>query len=327
MASSHTDAEPLGPQAAQLPVARPGRAWFDAMSVRLCVGLSLLLVLLVWFDVNAIVAKLLDIDFGYLVLALLLFAAQFAVSCARWIIILGRQGSKVSARTALSIFGTGAIANLFLVTSVAGISVRAALLLRAGTGPSRALASLTAERLAATAGLALCAAAGFVFALPELKSFAGQWATPEAMAMITLALLFGVTGLAVLACKVAWLREFARTVTSVFATPGLAVQMVGASAAVVVLGFAGMAALAHGMGLSIDIMFFLSVMPAVAFLSALPISIGGWGVREGAMVAGLSIYSVPADSAMALSISYGLGGLLVALLLGTALAMLGQSKS
>jgi uncharacterized membrane protein YbhN (UPF0104 family) len=101
-------------------------------------------------------------------------------------------------------------------------------------------------------------------------------------------------------------------------------MLIAVSASVVLLGFAGMAVLAVGMGLSINPVFFVSVMPAIALISALPITVGGWGVREGAMVAGLSIFSVPADTAIALSISYGLGGLLVALMLGAVLSLIGQ---
>lgn len=78
------------------------------------------------------------------------------------------------------------------------------------------------------------------------------------------------------------------------------------------------------MGLEIDPLFFISVMPAIAFIASLPISVGGWGVREGAMVAGLAPFSVAPESAMALSISYGLASLLVALTMGGLLVLLGD---
>jgi len=299
----------------------------DKASFRLCVGLSLLLVLIVWFDVRAILQKLLSIDVGFLFLALGIFVLQFFLSCARWMVILDRQSSAITPRTALSIFGVGTLANLFLVTSLAGISVRAALLLRAGSSVPGALASLTAERIAATAGLGLCGVAGMVFALPQLKQLAGEWFEPQTASLILLMVALAAIALLLVMGRVRRTREFMKTVWAAFATPGQAIQMVGASAAIVLLGFAGMAALAQGMDLTIDVMFFLAVMPAVALISALPISIGGWGVREGAMVAGLSIYAVPPDAAVALSISYGLGGLLVALLLGASLALLGQSRS
>ena len=139
-----------------------------------------------------------------------------------------------------------------------------------------------------------------------------------------LAILGGATFLIFWKFKAA--RNFGLKVLMAFSSPRQAVLLISVSALVVLLGFAGMAALAFGMGLSIDPVFFVSVMPAIALISALPISVGGWGVREGAMVAGLSIFSVPADTAIALSISYGLGGLLVALLLGAVLSLFGQGS-
>lgn len=300
---------------------------FDRVLIKLCVGLSLLLILFVWFDISGVLERLLTIDAWFLLLAIGIFSIQFIVSCLRWVLILGRQCKTIGPREALSIFGIGTLANLFLVASVAGMSVRAALLLRAGSNLSTALASVTAERIAAAFGLVLCGAVGFVFALPHLKDHLGQWVWPQSGALAVAGLAISAMVLGVLYVKANWLRTFAQTVWAAFASPGRAIQMIGASAGIVLLGFAGMAVLAAGMDLSVDPIFFLSVMPAVALVSALPISVGGWGVREGAMVAGLAIFSVPAEAAIALSISYGLGCMVVALLFGAALALLGPSKA
>jgi uncharacterized membrane protein YbhN (UPF0104 family) len=38
----------------------------------------------------------------------------------------------------------------------------------------------------------------------------------------------------------------------------------------------------------------------------LPISIAGWGIREGAMVAALSVIKIPSHQSLALSICFGL---------------------
>jgi len=292
--------------------------------VKFCAGLSLLLILFAWFDISSVLRKLFSIDAGYVLLAIGIFVLQFALACARWVFILGRQKTKLTIRTILSIYGVGTLANLFLVTSIAGLSVRAALLVRRGEGLTGALAILTAERLAAIAGLGLCGGAGLVFAFPKLQSF---FLDLPYLLLAGLALcgLFISGGAAYfLYRRFAVLRNFASRVWMVFSSPCQALLLIAVSAMVVLLGFAGMAALAFGMGLSIDPVFFVSVMPAIALISALPISVGGWGVREGAMVAGLSIFSVPAETAIALSISYGLGGLLVALLLGALLSLIGQ---
>ena len=57
------------------------------------------------------------------------------------------------------------------------------------------------------------------------------------------------------------------------------------------------------LGLSIDITFrdTMILLPPVLLISMLPISVAGWGVREGAMVVALSFVGVPSHHSLALS--------------------------
>jgi uncharacterized membrane protein YbhN (UPF0104 family) len=48
------------------------------------------------------------------------------------------------------------------------------------------------------------------------------------------------------------------------------------------------------------------LMQPVALLTSLPISIGGWGVRETAMIGLLGLVGVPASAALVLSVELGL---------------------
>lgn len=57
----------------------------------------------------------------------------------------------------------------------------------------------------------------------------------------------------------------------------------------------------------------LYLTPFPLLVSLLPVSIGGWGVREGAMVAAFSLIGVPATKTLSASILYGILSLLVAL--------------
>ena len=71
--------------------------------------------------------------------------------------------------------------------------------------------------------------------------------------------------------------------------------------------------LAIAMGLNISLFGMLLVVPITNLLIALPISIAGWGVREGVMIAGLGYLNVSAEAAFALSILYGILMLVVSL--------------
>lgn len=48
------------------------------------------------------------------------------------------------------------------------------------------------------------------------------------------------------------------------------------------------------------------VVPGVMLVAAVPISLGGWGVREGTMIVALGLFGVAAGEALALSVAYGL---------------------
>lgn len=68
-----------------------------------------------------------------------------------------------------------------------------------------------------------------------------------------------------------------------------------------------------GLGVQMSALHYFVLVPPVLFLSMMPISIAGWGVREGAMVAALSSVGVLASQSLALSIAYGLVNILASL--------------
>jgi len=68
-----------------------------------------------------------------------------------------------------------------------------------------------------------------------------------------------------------------------------------------------------GLGLDIEWGGFLLMVPLVGLMMVVPISIAGWGVREGIMVVGFGYLGVASEASLALSILYGLSILVVAL--------------
>jgi glycosyltransferase 2 family protein len=64
--------------------------------------------------------------------------------------------------------------------------------------------------------------------------------------------------------------------------------------------------LGQSLGLTITFDQWFIVVPTVLLISMLPISIGGWGVREGAMVVALRGFGIPTEEALLPSILFGL---------------------
>ncbi|MEC9367574.1 MAG: lysylphosphatidylglycerol synthase transmembrane domain-containing protein [Pseudomonadota bacterium] len=281
----------------------------------------LLGVLLLALDTGAMSERLASIKRESLLLVVVILAAQYLLACARWHFILRQLHVPLDARQAVSIYGIGALANMLLLVSIAGLSARGVLLVRSGSDVSRAGAALAAERLAALTGLFICfvlaLVPGYALMQPHLGAID---ASRFALAVLTLSAVGSLAAWALWRFNA--IRRFFKDLKSAFASWRTTLLLVLASTLIIYLGFAGIAALARGMNIAVEPVFFISVMPIVVCVTSLPISIGGWGVREGMMVAGLSLFHVPAESAFALSVSFGLIGVAVVLLLAGASAML-----
>ena len=68
-----------------------------------------------------------------------------------------------------------------------------------------------------------------------------------------------------------------------------------------------------GLGAPMTLFGCFLVVPAVMELAMLPVSIAGWGVREGLMVAAFATLGVTGEDALGASILFGLAGLVFSL--------------
>jgi uncharacterized membrane protein YbhN (UPF0104 family) len=84
------------------------------------------------------------------------------------------------------------------------------------------------------------------------------------------------------------------------------VPAIGISIFVHVVGAGVVFILARGIGAQIGLLECLVVALPVMLITMVPISVAGWGVREGAMVVGFGFVGVPANEAFTVSILVGL---------------------
>ena len=70
-------------------------------------------------------------------------------------------------------------------------------------------------------------------------------------------------------------------------------------------------ALARALGVAVDFLDCLVLVPPVILVSTLPISLAGWGVREGAMVAAFGLIGIAAYQALGVSVAFGLVAIVV----------------
>jgi hypothetical protein len=65
-----------------------------------------------------------------------------------------------------------------------------------------------------------------------------------------------------------------------------------------------------------SLLYSLFLVPPVILVAVVPISIAGWGVREGAMIAAFAYAGLPQSDGLIVSLLFGIGFLLVGIVGG-----------
>jgi hypothetical protein len=269
-----------------------------ALLAALKIGVSAALVawLLHRIGVSEIAAQVGALPLGFAAVGVLLFAAYTAVASYRWLAILRALDCPALPRTALRISFVGSFFSQVLPATIGGDAVRVWEACRAGIALDRALRSVVYERIAFLLVTSIAAAAG-----------AALWAGGSLPAALRWS-LSALAGAGVLAAGLAaalgrsnaWLADWRKVLQGRVA----GTQVLGTLAALALLTGATLV-LAAGLGIALRTGDCIALLPAVVLISALPISMAGWGVRELAMVTVFGYAGVPAAQALALSLCIG----------------------
>ena len=290
--------------------------------------------LIVWLfgtkvDFGAIQERLLQVSLPMLAAGFAVFLAQLLIGGVRWKVVTDAIGARLPLGAAVRFFYIGAFFGQVL--SVGGDAVRVYKAYRAGLGLGQAFNGVFLERAGTILALLLIVAA----TQPVLR---GRIETDMAATMLFAALLalgLGIAGIAVLlqldrlpAALDRWrvargLRAVAGDTRRVFLAPGPLMRLLAWGVLTHLNLTFAVYVLARGLALAVTWLDCLALVPPVILIATLPISIGGWGVREGAMIVLLGLIGVPENDAGALSILTGLVGIAAALP-GGALWLLGR---
>jgi uncharacterized membrane protein YbhN (UPF0104 family) len=278
---------------------------------KLTLSIAALALLLHRIDLHMIGQRLggARIDIAPAVLGLL--AGQFVLSGWRWQYILRRMNAlEPGIGALLHCTGLSYFYGQLLPSSIGGDVLRTALVGRA-VGLRRATISVLIDRLSGLLVLALWAAA----ALPIVGQDMGvRWpmvvAIEAALAFggvaTVAALRIGLHGRGLSVRPLSLLRGAWTDEVRALARPAVVGVLFATTAAMHLASIGLFHAIACSLGLPIGLGRCLLLLPAAFLLSALPISFAGWGVREGAVVAALSLVGIAPGDALTASILYGL---------------------
>jgi uncharacterized protein (TIRG00374 family) len=249
-----------------------------------------------------------------LLLAAGLVSFQFGCGASRWYLILRRLKAAMPVLESVRIYYISVFFGTCLLASIGGDVARVWLAYRIGVRVSTAAISVVIDRVAALAGVALIVIA----TAPLFMAVVGpEHAIPAAI----LAVLAGVGLLGIVVVAQLdripigrWARfrivdqlvALGEATRAVYLRPATAVPVL--ALAVISQTAASLAtyAIARSLGLNVTATDCLVLMQPITLLATLPISIGGWGVREAAMVTFFGLVGVPSSAAVVLSIQVGL---------------------
>ncbi len=218
-------------------------------------------------------------------------------------------------------------------STVGGDLFRSVQLSRMGTPVGTAVRAVLAMRLASLATLILVMLAGLPFAvrLIDKPQDVAILAGTVAAAIATLVMVFISADLKwrIPAIERWGLLEKLKTVSTDFrrllATDRETLTMWLQAAVQHLLRVAIFAALAAGLGLGIPLETLFALTPAALLIAMVPISYGGWGVREVTFVYLLGMAGVGATAALSLSVAFGLLRIIVGAIGGLAWVALNES--
>lgn len=251
-------------------------------------------------------------------LAVLLLALQPALGAARWYLIMNRFGAPILKRQSIRLTYVSAFLNQVLPGGVGGDAIRTWLAFREGHQLSHALNGVAMDRLLGFGTLVLLA----LTSVAMLDHYSELRLLELSLIPLAAALVAGVALLMLLDRLPKPLARFrAIRALGYLARDARALFLSGASAAVV-LALSVIANVNLCASLFLFMVAFNTPLAApllaisaapVILASSLPISVGGWGTREAAVVAMMAILSVNPEPAVVASISFGLAGLLITL--------------
>jgi hypothetical protein len=278
-------------------------------ALRVAVSCSLIVLIATQLDTRPIGDALARIDPRAVGLATLVYAVVVAAfSAFRWMIVCRALGLRMPVRQSIELVYIGFFFGQLLPAGIGGDAMRAWRTRALGADWEVTVHCVLLDRLLALAATVVIVVLGWSMIATALRDPAALAAIAAMAAFTTVAFALLLGGDKVLpSAKSIWRERLARLsvharllLLTRYSFPALAASvLVHFSASLVVW------LIARGLAIEIPLSTTCVLVPLVLLAAMVPVSIGGWGVREGAMVALFGLAGVAQGPAFALSVVFG----------------------
>ncbi|WNK01578.1 lysylphosphatidylglycerol synthase transmembrane domain-containing protein [Thalassospiraceae bacterium LMO-JJ14] len=303
------------------------------IALKVVVSIGLMSVLISGIDLGAEKDRIISADIGLMLAAAFVLIFQMGIGGARWWAVMRAIEHPLPWLELTRLFWIGGFFSQALPSSVGGDPIRIYMAYKDGLPLGKSINGVMLERVVTIVGLVVLVTAVQPAFLPKLDDQAQ---------MLTLWSLFllgvgTIAGIIVLMCLdrlpaaltrfrvVRGLHELAGDTRKLFLHPGHVVAALFFGVMTHINISLCVFLLAQGLAVDVTWLDCIVLMPPVILVTTLPISIAGWGVREGAMTVAFALVGVSQGGAVVLSLSMGLLAIVITLPAGV-VWLLGRKK-
>jgi hypothetical protein len=282
--------------------------------LRILVSIAILVVILRSVDAFQVLDILKRAKPDLLWTALILQLASATLSAFRWQLIMRNLKFGLMFPFYLRSYYKAMFFNQGLPTSVGGDAIRVLDVANRGFRKRDALYGVLLDRIVGLGALLVMNLVAYPFAPDKL---------PDSIYTLTLlAVTCGVAGLAIVSSArfLAWLDAYPKLAIVGAMADRLRLAflsnrlLIGASSLLIpLLAMLSFHATGSALGLQYGFVTYLVIVPPAIILTIIPISVAGWGVREGALVALFALVGADKAVILTMSILYGLMQVIVSL--------------
>jgi glycosyltransferase 2 family protein len=289
----------------------PGRKPRLFTAIKIVLSVAVIVAVARNVDLEAAWQRFAHQNFWFPAAAVAILILQIGIGGLRWKLILRGLGDTSPIATSLRLYYISVFFNTWLWGAVGGDVLRAWLTHRAQFRLRQAVNSVVLDRVAAVAAVGILILA----TAPVFIRDTHQYKLALVLCGVAACLLGGIVVAALVhRVPIDWKRfklfrgiHLLSTATdAIFLRINTVLPVLG----VAILGQIVVAVAVYVMSLSLDVGLSLIdcviLMQPVALAVALPISVGGWGVRETAMIGLLGFIGIPSSAALSLSVQMGL---------------------
>ena len=292
------------------------------------VTFGVLLFLLNKVDLEVSVDLLAKTDIGVATLSIIVLVIQVGLGILRWHLVMIKKEIHIPVARSARYLWLGSFFNQVLPSSVGGDAVRGYCLVREGLSLGRATLSILLDRILGMVGLLILISMVTPYAVHLIDARELHWG-------IALTVLLVTSGLA----SILFMDFFTRALPGwrvmrglttlasdarqlLLSRMGLGLSLL--SVVIHVVSIVAVGILSWALSIEVAWLALAVIVPITTLLVTVPVSIAGWGIREGVMLVGLGYAGIGPEQALALSILYGLS-LLAVSLPGGAIWLLGPT--